>query len=154
MKNRLDEMQEQKLLKIEHTGCWLAFFGLLIAIFVQLFLYGRDFQNIAGEWFVFMCLAGYITISCMKNGIWDRTLAPVPKTNLKVSMIAGMISGILFFILKYHEYHALWGSVTAGIFIFLIAFAACLTGLSFLAYLHRKRVEKLESEEEETKVDN
>lgn len=150
MKNRLDEMQEQKLLKIEHTGCWLAFFGLLIAILVQLFLYGRDFKNIAGEWFVFMGLAGYITISCMRNGIWDRTFAPVPKTNLKASMVAGIISGILFFMLKYHEYHKLWGSVAAGIFVSFTAFAVCLAGLTLLACLYRKRVEKLENEEEGT----
>ena len=28
-KSNLDEMQEQELLKIEHNGCWLAFWGLL-----------------------------------------------------------------------------------------------------------------------------
>ncbi len=28
-KNRLDEMQEQKMLQIEHNACWLAFWGLL-----------------------------------------------------------------------------------------------------------------------------
>ena len=38
MKNRLDEMQEQKLLKIEHNGCWLAFYGLAAVIMIQLFL--------------------------------------------------------------------------------------------------------------------
>lgn len=26
MKNKLDEMQEQKLLHIEHNGCWLQYF--------------------------------------------------------------------------------------------------------------------------------
>ena len=34
-KNNLDEMQEQELLKIEHNGCWLAFWGLLISMIVQ-----------------------------------------------------------------------------------------------------------------------
>ena len=29
MKNKLDEMQELKMLKIEHNGCWFAFWGLL-----------------------------------------------------------------------------------------------------------------------------
>ena len=28
-KSNLDEIQEQELLKIEHNGCWLAFWGLL-----------------------------------------------------------------------------------------------------------------------------
>ena len=32
MKNNLDEMQEQKLLHIEHNGCWLAFWALLAAM--------------------------------------------------------------------------------------------------------------------------
>lgn len=95
-KNQLDEMQEQKLLQIEHNGCWLAFFGLLISLFVQIFLYGRDFKIIAGEWAVFMCLAVYIVVSCLKNGIWDRRMAPVASENLKVSLLAGGICGIIF----------------------------------------------------------
>lgn len=33
--SQLDEMQEQKLLKIEHTSFWLAFWGLVAAILVQ-----------------------------------------------------------------------------------------------------------------------
>ena len=35
-KSRLDEMQEQKMLQIEHNGCWLAFIGLFAVILVQL----------------------------------------------------------------------------------------------------------------------
>lgn len=35
-KNNLDEMQEQELLKIEHNGCWLAFWGLLAVMAVQM----------------------------------------------------------------------------------------------------------------------
>ena len=27
-KSNLDELQELKLLKIEHNGCWLAFWGI------------------------------------------------------------------------------------------------------------------------------
>ncbi len=30
-KNNLDERQEQTLLRIEHNGCWLSFWGLMIA---------------------------------------------------------------------------------------------------------------------------
>ena len=35
MNSNLDERQEQALLKIEHNCCWLAFWGLLTALFVQ-----------------------------------------------------------------------------------------------------------------------
>ena len=34
-KSNLDELQELKLLKIEHNGCWLAFWGLLAVILTQ-----------------------------------------------------------------------------------------------------------------------
>ena len=34
--SNLDEMQEQKMLKIEHNGYWLGFCGLLVAILIIL----------------------------------------------------------------------------------------------------------------------
>ncbi len=39
-KNNLDERQEQRLLQIESSGFWLAFWGLLAAIVIQLFVNG------------------------------------------------------------------------------------------------------------------
>ena len=147
-KNRLDEMQEQKLLQIEHNGCWLAFWGLLIALFVQIFLYGRDFERIAGEWTVFMCLAVYIVVSCLKNGIWDRRLAPVPDVNLKSSLTAGGISGLIFGIITYREYQKAWGAAATGVVIAMLVFASCFAGLSVLSYFYRERTERLENAEE------
>ena len=148
-KNRLDEMQEQKLLQIEHTGCWLAFYGLLIVIVIQIFLYGRDFERIVGEWSVFMCLAVYIVAGCLRNGIWDRRMAPVPSANLKGSLIAGGICGVIVFILKYHEYHMLLGAAASSVFIAGFTFAVCFAGLSVLSCFHRERTERLENAEEE-----
>lgn len=40
--NKLDEMQEQKMLKIEHNGCWLAFWGLFVSLLVQALIYERS----------------------------------------------------------------------------------------------------------------
>ena len=37
-RNRLDERQEQKMLQIEHNGCWIAFWGLAISLFVGIYL--------------------------------------------------------------------------------------------------------------------
>jgi len=55
-KNRLDEMQEQKMLQIEHNACWLAFWGLLAVMFGQILYYGIErAQVFLGEWIVFMC---------------------------------------------------------------------------------------------------
>ena len=74
-KSNLDEMQEQELLKVEHNGCWIAFWGLLIVIAVQSIAFRNiDFRMLAGEWAVFMVLAVYLSIACMRRGIWDRSI--------------------------------------------------------------------------------
>ena len=60
MKSNLDERQELKLLKIEHNGCWIAFWGLLIVMAIQMIVGNDSIKNLAGEWAVFMSLAFYL----------------------------------------------------------------------------------------------
>lgn len=146
-RSNLDEMQEQKLLKIEHNGCWLAFWGLGIALVVQCCL-GAERSEVAGEWIVFMCLALYIVIACLKNGIWDRKLSPTPKVNLAASFIAGIVVGVIFFFTSYSEYHAFLGSVATGIFMMAMTAGICFVSISAVAAFYKERVRKLESEDD------
>lgn len=148
-KNNLDEMQEQKLLKIEHVGVWFAFWGLLAAILIQVILgMGEEdlIQNIAGEWLIFMCLAVYLIASCLKNGIWDRRLKPNLKTNVSVSLISGTACGVIFFVTSYYKYAKLAGAAATGIFIFFETFILTLGALTVSVIIYKKRVKKLESE--------
>lgn len=148
-KNRLDEMQEQELLKIEHNGCWLAFWGLFIVMGIQVIVYGREHNElIVGEWIVFMCLALYMVAACIRRGIWDRWLAPTPKVNLCCSVIAGIVAGIVHTVLSYLEYHKIWGAVAVGIFMMFLIAATCFAGLTVCVFLYRKRAEQFENEEE------
>lgn len=148
-KNRLDEMQEQKLLKIEHNGCWLAFWGLLISIFVQQFIYGQgEWKYVTGEWIVFICLDLYIVFSCMKNGIWDRRFEPTSMVNLIASMIGGASFGIFIFLISLRRYHKLYGSIATGVITFIISFSACLSTLTLFAFLYKRKRDKIENEEE------
>lgn len=148
--NNLDEMQELKLLEIEHRGTWFTFWGLLIAILIQVVIGGEDLlRQVVGEWVVFMCLAIYICVACLKNGIWDRKLQPNSKTNIAVSLISGIICGIVFFTSSYIKYHKLLGSIATGIFIFIVTFALTLVVLTILASVYKKRIEKLERHGEE-----
>ena len=39
-KNTLDEMQDQKMLKMEEYGYWILFWGLALAVVIQLLLGG------------------------------------------------------------------------------------------------------------------
>jgi cation transport ATPase len=147
-KSKLDEMQEQKLLKIEHNCTWFVFWSLLLAIVVQ-FIMGMGkpnlLENVAGEWIVFMCFDIYMIVSCLKNGIWDRKLEPNFKTNMVVSLISSAIVGMVFFFVTL-RYGKFTGSIAAGVFMFIIVFILCFFALSTLAVLYKKRVEKLENE--------
>ena len=95
-KNNLDEMQEQELLKIEHNGCCLAFWGLLVVMAVQMVMRVPGRQML-GEWIVFMALSLYIAIACLRKGIWDRRLKANRKTNLIISLLAGAAEQSLSF---------------------------------------------------------
>ena len=143
-KSNLDEMQEQALLKIEHNGCWLAFWGLLAAMALQMVMRVPGRQML-GEWIVFMALSLYIVIACLRKGIWDRHLKANWKTNLIVSLLAAVAAGI--FVILSNPYlsepldYVLVAGLTGG-FTFVLCFAA----LSVCTKLYRNRRNKLDKE--------
>ncbi len=148
--SNLDERQEQALLKIEHNGCWLVFWGLLAVMAAQLILYGFDVKALAGEWIVFIALDIYLGCACMKNGIWDRKLRPNFKTNLIISLVAGVISGIVIFFVSLHNWPGFpVGSIASGVFSGGFTFVLCLIALQITAAEFRKKQAKMEEESEE-----
>ena len=149
-KNRLDEMQEQKMLQIEHNGCWIAFWGLVVVMFGQLILYGEDRSELfAGEWIVFMCLAVYIGGACIKNGLWDRRWKPSAKVNLCASAVAGLAGGMIRFFAAYYRYGNVRGALAIGCVIFGNIFVMCFLAMSLALWIYRKRNEHLEEEDEQ-----
>ena len=143
-KNNLDEMQEQELLKIEHNGCWLAFWGLLAVMVIQMVM-GVPGAQMLGEWIVFMVLALYIAIACLRKGIWDRRLKANWKTNLVISLLAAVAVAVLVILSNPYLSEPLDYVLTAGLaggFTFVLGFAA----LSVSLKLYKKRREKLDQE--------
>lgn len=156
-KSNLDEMQEQKLLKIEHNGLWFVFWGLLAAIVIQLIIGGENlFRTLAGEFIVFVCLDVYLLFSFIKNGIWDRKLKPNFKTNIILSLIAGVIGAGIVFATSYVRFQKSFDS-TAGLLIFIfplvVIFAAALIALTVFGTLYKKRLKKLEDINEKSDAD-
>ena len=151
-KNNLDERQEQMLLQVEHRGCWLAFWGLLIALTVQ-FVMGSDFANMAGEWIVFMVLAVYLGVACARRGIWDRKFKPDTKTNLAFSAVAAVAYGGVMFVKVYHNFpDKIVGSIASGVFSAGYMFVIIFLTMSIVAKGITKKqkdlnAEPLESEE-------
>ncbi len=144
-KNNLDEMQEQKLLQIEHTCCWLAFWGLLIVSIAQL-VYAESIRIAAGELGVLFLLCGYLGIQCLRNGIWDRQLKPDGKTNFLSSLIAAVIIALFcYFRFRGHmaDSNRLW---LVCLIPAVIVFGLCLLTLTVSSVIVKKRRESLEQE--------
>lgn len=148
MKNKtnLDEMQEQKLLKIEHTGFWLGLWGLVIIIYIQLAMGHSDFAQIGGEAVVLFVIALYMSVDCIRNGIWDRKLKPNLKTNLIISLITGVAVGVFWFAVTYHNYHALAGSFAAFIVMFISVSVLALAALTFTTAIYKHKKHQLEKQ--------
>lgn len=147
MNSNLDERQEQALLKIEHTCCWIAYWGLLTALFVQHAAFGADLDRTIGELVVFMVMSVYLGISCMREGIWDRRLRPNAKTNAAVSCIAGLVVGIGMFLQVHGNFpDKIGGSIAAGVFAALLTGTLCFAVLTLSVAAYRKRVSELEAE--------
>ena len=148
--SNLDERQEQVLLQIEHSGCWLAFWGLLAAIVVQSVVYGFEFEHIAGEWIVFMILSLYLAFACLKNGIWDRKLKPNLKTNLLLSAAAAIATGLIVFFSVFGKYtDKPAGAVLSALISAVMVFVFCAATLILASRSYLKKQKKLEEEPEE-----
>ena len=145
--SQLDEMQEQKLLKIEHTSFWLAFWGLVAAILVQIALYPGDLRALAGEFVVLFLCSGYLLLGCIKNGIWDRKLKPNWQTNLKMSLLAGCLFGLFQAVRVYLQFHLLLGAAVVLVLTALFTTGLCFAAVQIAAVLTKKRKQHLENEE-------
>ncbi len=150
-KNNLDEMQEKKLLQVEHGGFWLAFWGLLAAVYIQIAMGNVGIEALGGEIVVLILISGYLFVGCMKHGIWDRSLKSNMKTNLIISLVAGLILGLFWGVKSYYSYHALAGSIATFAVVFLSAsvLGMFLLSLSVALYNHRKQKLEQQADQEE-----
>lgn len=149
-KSNLDEMQENKLLHIERNGCWFAFWALFAIIIIQMMISRENvIERLAGEWIVFMCLALYLGIDCIRNGIWDRKLKADPKTNVLMSMLAGVITGALNGSMNYIEFGFWQGALWTVVINFVLVTVVCFVALTLCTTLYKKRLNRMEEQYEE-----
>lgn len=149
-KNNLDERQEQITLWIEHRGCWIAFWGLLLVLVAELFICGFDFKTIVGEWAVFMILALYLSVAFLKKGIGGRYLRPTFRTNLKISLITSAIAGIGMAIGAFTRLpNKPVRCISVGVLTSVFVFVPCMLVLSVSALYQRKKMEEQEKEPED-----
>lgn len=143
-KNLLDEMQEQKMLRIEHNGFWIAFIGLCVVIVTQLFVL-RDVAMVAGEVAMLAVLAGYMEVACIRNGIWDRKLKANAKTNFWVSLVGGMVAGLLVAMLTAYHFDEIQRVVRSSSASAGLTFVLCEIALTLSTFFYKRK--KREQEE-------
>lgn len=147
-KNNLDEMQELQLLKVESRGFWIGFFGLFLAILVQLFFYGQEDAAaiFSGELIVFLCMGIYLITGCLRHGIWDRHLKATPAVNIGFSLLAAAMAALFNAVLSYRNYQSISGAVAVFIVYFLMLGIVLSTILCICSALYHRRRKQLEEE--------
>lgn len=152
-KSNLDEMQEMKLLGIEHTVCYICLYGLLAAIFGQVAMGHGDFSSIGGECILLLIAGVYLSVSCMKNGIWDRKLKPDLKTHVVVSVVTGLLAGVFWFAVSYHHYHKLVGSAALFLLMTMVTMVATLALLSLVTAIYKRRIQQMEVQQDKEELE-
>lgn len=148
-KNNLDEMQEMKMLRIEHNCYQIAFCGLVAAILIQIAAGHGDFRSIVGECLVLIPMSIYMTAACVKNGIWERKFKPNAKTNALFSIGGGAVVGLVWGINSYRNYHKPAGSIALFVLVFLVVSALCFGLLTITCGAYKKRRKQLEEGQDE-----
>ena len=141
-KNMFDEMQEQRQMRIESRGCWLAFCGLLAAMAVQGVL-RCPASSMAGEWAVFMVLCVYLLVQELRYGLWDRHLKANVWNNLLFSLLAG--GAVAAFGCFSWEYWTWISALITGV----ITFALCFGTLQLCVWAWKRRRSELDREQAE-----
>lgn len=152
IKKVVDERQEIELLKIEHVGFWIMFWGLCISIIVQTMFMKSTFREFGAEFIIFMISCIIFLIGCIKKGQWDYYTKPCMKTYLMTSIIGTVSFSIIFAISNHIMYK------TKGLFLAAatLIFAASIFALIFILMIitgkliihQRKKLEQEFNDEE------
>ena len=148
-KNILDEMQDQKMLKLEEYGFWILFWALIAAILVQL-LMGGTLRQIAGEAIVLLIGSVFYVFSSLRNGLWTRNVMPSRKGNLSAAIIAALLVGVLNVVKLLKKPEVVTNDILAAVAFTAAAFAGCFIVLELFRFVYRNRREKLDDVDEKT----
>ena len=145
--NVLDEMQDQKLLKLEEYGFWILFWALAFSIVVQLVL-GAPLRQVLGELIIAAIGGIWISFTTLKNGIWTRKSTPTRKANALTAIIPAALIGTLNIIKMIQNHKTDTGSILTAAAVIVITYVACFAVLEVFRASYNKQRDKLDDIEE------
>ena len=156
-KVKIDERQQADLNRVTGIGYWIGFYLLLLAIIVEGVFLGRPFREWAVEWGIFMLLAIYELVACIRTGVWTPNIQkPTVKSCAAYSLAGGMVCAVMFTLAYYFRSEMGARTVRGVISFFAVTFlvTAVMLFVFFLAAMwlftqRRMNMEK-EMEKEET----
>ena len=142
IKKGLDELQKQILLGIESRGFWIAFWGSLILLIVQM-IFANNIISVISSWLLFMVLAIYEAVSCLKAGIWNSSLYISKKRN-------AICMGVFQFILVSQRGESTYKTIIVLVSVIAVTFFLCFSAIIIIAKAVKKRRDKLDAEPDDT----
>lgn len=148
-RTNLDEQQEQKLLRIESCGFWMAYWGIMIVLFINMIFVDNPIA-IYSLWALFMLISIIVGVCCINEGICDRRLDMSKKTTALLSLTGALIfAGIgIIFLLQRRDltYKTFIGLALLVLTLFLFLYV----GLRVIARMVVKQQNKLNAEPDDT----
>lgn len=145
-RKNVDERQEIETMSIGNTACLIGIWGLVIAIFLQLYVFHLDIIHVVGEFTNVIAMAAYITVGNFRHGIWDTLSKPGIKSYLAYSFFGVLLYNIptLANCIKYQT--SILDSFTYFAKNFVIAFPIAFALVAGLGLIIKRRQNKLEKE--------
>ena len=147
----LDEMQDQKLLKLEEYGYWIVFYALLASIIIQ-FMMGGTIKQVLGEIIVFLVASAYLSVTTLKNGLWTRSSEPSRKENAVISIIPAVIIAAINAFKMIQNNQLETNSILIAAAFAIVAYIGCFVILEVYRTAYNKRRKKLD-DTDETEID-
>lgn len=150
----IDERQQADLNRITSYGYWIAFYLLVAALLVEGIILDRPFREWAVEWFVFMIIAVYEVIACIRIGVWSpKKQNPGKKDYVRYSVIASALFSVVFTVgnvMKMSVEKRTFGSIAAVFaYWFILLFVVMIIGYSVSGAIFHRRRKKMEEELDE-----
>ncbi len=143
--NKLDEMQEQKLVKAEAKNFWFLYWLLFASIIIQLII-NPNLKSILAEFVVLLASSIYCVFSSLKINIWSRSFKPSLKSNILLSCLSGFIATAITILNIYIQSGAF--APKYQIFTFILTFILSFTLLTITSKIFNKNEDKVENSNE------